>query len=123
MHDPKLKQRLHRIRVPTLVLWALPIALFRSPMGGPTGPPSWARVSSRSSAPVISHISSSLRNSGPDPLAYLGLTAVATDETEARRRGQLVGEYLRSGGIVWPPFRNPPAILPATFRSRRMPAS
>jgi alkanesulfonate monooxygenase SsuD/methylene tetrahydromethanopterin reductase-like flavin-dependent oxidoreductase (luciferase family) len=48
---------------------------------------------------------------GPDRLAYLGLVAVAADETEARRRGDLVAGYLRSGGIVWPPFRNPPGYL------------
>ena len=48
---------------------------------------------------------------GPDRFAYLGLTAVATDETEARRRGELVAEYLRSSGVVWPPFRNPPGYL------------
>jgi alkanesulfonate monooxygenase SsuD/methylene tetrahydromethanopterin reductase-like flavin-dependent oxidoreductase (luciferase family) len=47
----------------------------------------------------------------PDRLAYLGLMAVATSEVEARRRGELVAEYLRSGGIVWPPFRNPPGYL------------
>jgi alkanesulfonate monooxygenase SsuD/methylene tetrahydromethanopterin reductase-like flavin-dependent oxidoreductase (luciferase family) len=48
---------------------------------------------------------------GPDRLAYLGLLAVAASESEARRRGELVAEYLRSGGIVWPPFRNPPGYL------------
>ena len=48
---------------------------------------------------------------GPDRLAYLGLVAVAASEAEARRRGTLVAEYLRSGGIVWPPFRNPPGYL------------
>jgi alkanesulfonate monooxygenase SsuD/methylene tetrahydromethanopterin reductase-like flavin-dependent oxidoreductase (luciferase family) len=47
----------------------------------------------------------------PDRLAYLGLVAVAADEREARRRGELVADYLRSGGIVWPPFRNPPGYL------------
>jgi alkanesulfonate monooxygenase SsuD/methylene tetrahydromethanopterin reductase-like flavin-dependent oxidoreductase (luciferase family) len=47
----------------------------------------------------------------PDRLAYLGLVAVAGDETEARRRGEIVAGYLRSGGIVWPPFRNPPGYL------------
>jgi alkanesulfonate monooxygenase SsuD/methylene tetrahydromethanopterin reductase-like flavin-dependent oxidoreductase (luciferase family) len=46
-----------------------------------------------------------------DRLAYLGLVAVAADEAEARRRGELVAAYLRSGGIVWPPFRNPPGYL------------
>jgi alkanesulfonate monooxygenase SsuD/methylene tetrahydromethanopterin reductase-like flavin-dependent oxidoreductase (luciferase family) len=48
---------------------------------------------------------------GPDRLAYLGLVAVAGSEAEARRRGEQVAEYLRSGGIVWPPFRNPPGYL------------
>ena len=48
---------------------------------------------------------------GPDRFAYLGLMAVAASESEARRRGELVAEYLRSGGIVWPPFRNPPGYL------------
>jgi alkanesulfonate monooxygenase SsuD/methylene tetrahydromethanopterin reductase-like flavin-dependent oxidoreductase (luciferase family) len=48
---------------------------------------------------------------GPDRLAYLGLVAVAASEAEARRRGELVAEYLRSGGIVRPPFRNPPGYL------------
>ena len=47
----------------------------------------------------------------PDRLAYLGLIAVATSEAEGRRRGELVAEYLRSGGIVWPPFGNPPGYL------------
>ena len=48
---------------------------------------------------------------GPDRLAYLGLVAVASNEAEARRRGELVADYLRTGGIVWPPFRNPPGYL------------
>jgi alkanesulfonate monooxygenase SsuD/methylene tetrahydromethanopterin reductase-like flavin-dependent oxidoreductase (luciferase family) len=48
---------------------------------------------------------------GPDRLAYLGLVAVAAEEAEARRRGEIVAGYLRSGGIVWPPFRNPPGYL------------
>jgi alkanesulfonate monooxygenase SsuD/methylene tetrahydromethanopterin reductase-like flavin-dependent oxidoreductase (luciferase family) len=47
----------------------------------------------------------------PDRLAYLGLVAVAADEAEARRRGEILAGYLRSGGIVWPPFRNPPGYL------------
>jgi alkanesulfonate monooxygenase SsuD/methylene tetrahydromethanopterin reductase-like flavin-dependent oxidoreductase (luciferase family) len=46
-----------------------------------------------------------------DRLAYLGLVAVAANEAEARRRGELLAGYLRSGGIVWPPFRNPPGYL------------
>jgi alkanesulfonate monooxygenase SsuD/methylene tetrahydromethanopterin reductase-like flavin-dependent oxidoreductase (luciferase family) len=48
---------------------------------------------------------------GADRLAYLGLTAVADNEAEARRRGELVAAYLRTGNIVWPPFRNPPGYL------------
>jgi alkanesulfonate monooxygenase SsuD/methylene tetrahydromethanopterin reductase-like flavin-dependent oxidoreductase (luciferase family) len=48
---------------------------------------------------------------GPDRFAYLGLVAVAASEAEARRRGELVADYLRTGGIVWPPFRNPPGYL------------
>jgi alkanesulfonate monooxygenase SsuD/methylene tetrahydromethanopterin reductase-like flavin-dependent oxidoreductase (luciferase family) len=48
---------------------------------------------------------------GPDRLAYLGLVAVASSEAQARRRGELVADYLRTGGIVWPPFRNPPGYL------------
>jgi alkanesulfonate monooxygenase SsuD/methylene tetrahydromethanopterin reductase-like flavin-dependent oxidoreductase (luciferase family) len=47
----------------------------------------------------------------PDRLAYLGLVAVAANEAEARRRGELLAGYLRAGGIVWPPFRNPPGYL------------
>ncbi len=46
-----------------------------------------------------------------DRFAYLGLMAVAASEAEARRRGALVAEYLRSGGVVAPPFRNPPGYL------------
>jgi alkanesulfonate monooxygenase SsuD/methylene tetrahydromethanopterin reductase-like flavin-dependent oxidoreductase (luciferase family) len=37
--------------------------------------------------------------------------AVASDESEARRRGKLVAEYLSSGGLVAPEFRNPPGYL------------
>jgi alkanesulfonate monooxygenase SsuD/methylene tetrahydromethanopterin reductase-like flavin-dependent oxidoreductase (luciferase family) len=47
----------------------------------------------------------------PDRLAYLALLAVASNETEARRRGEIVAGYLRSGGIVAPAFRNPPGYL------------
>lgn len=46
-----------------------------------------------------------------DRFAYLGLVAVANDETEARRRGALVAQYLSSSGIVAPEFRNPPGYL------------
>jgi alkanesulfonate monooxygenase SsuD/methylene tetrahydromethanopterin reductase-like flavin-dependent oxidoreductase (luciferase family) len=57
------------------------------------------------------YVSQGRRPPPPDRLAYLGLVAVAGSEAEARRRGELVAEYLRSGGIVWPPFRNPPGYL------------
>ena len=46
-----------------------------------------------------------------DRVAYLGLVAVADNETEARRRGELVAGYLRSSAIVHVPFRNPPGFL------------
>lgn len=46
-----------------------------------------------------------------DRVAYLGLVAVAEDEAEARRRGELVAGYLRSSAIVHVPFRNPPGFL------------
>ena len=63
MHDPKLKQRLHRIRVPTLLSGARRTAFSRRPMGRPIAPPSRARASSRSSAPAISPISRAPGNS------------------------------------------------------------
>src|SRR5579872_2384225 len=43
--------------------------------------------------------------------AYLGLVAVAKDWDEARRRGDLIAGYLRTGSIVHMPFRNPPGFL------------
>jgi alkanesulfonate monooxygenase SsuD/methylene tetrahydromethanopterin reductase-like flavin-dependent oxidoreductase (luciferase family) len=46
-----------------------------------------------------------------DRFAYLGLVAVADDEAEARRRGELVAGYLSSSAIVHAPFRNPPGFL------------
>ena len=51
------------------------------------------------------------REPAADRFAYLGLLAVAASEAEARRRGALVAEYLRSGGVVAAPFRNPPGYL------------
>jgi alkanesulfonate monooxygenase SsuD/methylene tetrahydromethanopterin reductase-like flavin-dependent oxidoreductase (luciferase family) len=48
---------------------------------------------------------------GADRFAYLGFVAVAHNETEARRLGELVLSYPRSSGIVHPPFRNPPGYL------------
>ena len=48
---------------------------------------------------------------GADRFAYLGLVACANDETEARRRGDLVAGYLRTSAIVHIPYRNPPGYL------------
>lgn len=55
-----------------------------------------------------------------DRLAYLGLVAVAADETEARRRGELVAAYLRTSGIVHIPFRNPPGYLSVEDNARML---
>ena len=57
---------------------------------------------------------------GADRFAYLGLVAVASDEAEARRRGELVAGYLRSGSIVHIPFRNPPGFLPPRDNARML---
>jgi alkanesulfonate monooxygenase SsuD/methylene tetrahydromethanopterin reductase-like flavin-dependent oxidoreductase (luciferase family) len=48
---------------------------------------------------------------GPDRFAYLALFATAHNEAEARRRGELVAAYLRTGATVYPPFKNPPGYL------------
>jgi alkanesulfonate monooxygenase SsuD/methylene tetrahydromethanopterin reductase-like flavin-dependent oxidoreductase (luciferase family) len=48
---------------------------------------------------------------GADRFAYLGLVAVANDEAEARRRGDLIAGYLRTSAIVHIPYRNPPGYL------------
>jgi alkanesulfonate monooxygenase SsuD/methylene tetrahydromethanopterin reductase-like flavin-dependent oxidoreductase (luciferase family) len=53
-----------------------------------------------------------------DRFAYLGLVAVGATEEEARRRGELVAGYVRSSGIVHPPFRNPPGFLPVEDYAR-----
>jgi len=53
-----------------------------------------------------------------DRFAYLGLVAVADNEAEGRRRGDLVAGYLRSGGIVHLPFRNPPGFLSVEDNAR-----
>jgi alkanesulfonate monooxygenase SsuD/methylene tetrahydromethanopterin reductase-like flavin-dependent oxidoreductase (luciferase family) len=55
---------------------------------------------------------------GADRFAYLGLVAVADTEAEGRRRGDLVAGYLRSGGIVHVPFRNPPGFLSVEDNAR-----
>ena len=55
-----------------------------------------------------------------DRVAYLGLVAVADDEAEARRRGELVAGYLRSSAIVHVPFRNPPGFLTVDDNARML---
>jgi alkanesulfonate monooxygenase SsuD/methylene tetrahydromethanopterin reductase-like flavin-dependent oxidoreductase (luciferase family) len=51
------------------------------------------------------------RAPGPDRFAYLALFALARDEAEARRRGELVADYLRTGGMVRAPFKTPPGYF------------
>ena len=55
-----------------------------------------------------------------DRFAYLGLVAVADNDAEARRRGELVAGYLRSSSIVHVPFRNPPGFLSAEDNARML---
>jgi alkanesulfonate monooxygenase SsuD/methylene tetrahydromethanopterin reductase-like flavin-dependent oxidoreductase (luciferase family) len=51
------------------------------------------------------------KTAGADRVAYLGLVAVADNEAEAHRRGELVAGYLRTSAIVHIPYRNPPGYL------------
>ena len=60
------------------------------------------------------------RPAPPDRFAYLGLVAVADNEAEARRRGELVAGYLRSSSIVHMPFRNPPGFLSVDDNARML---
>lgn len=55
-----------------------------------------------------------------DRFAYLGLVAVADNEAEARRRGELVAGYLRSSAIVHVPFRNPPGFIAIEDQARML---
>jgi alkanesulfonate monooxygenase SsuD/methylene tetrahydromethanopterin reductase-like flavin-dependent oxidoreductase (luciferase family) len=48
---------------------------------------------------------------GPDRFAYLALLAIGHTEPQARQRGELVADYLRTGARVFPPFKNPPGYL------------
>lgn len=57
---------------------------------------------------------------GPDRFAYLALFATAHSETEARRRGELVAGYLRTGANVYPPFKNPPGYFSVDDTARLM---
>ncbi len=55
-----------------------------------------------------------------DRFAYLGLVAVAHDQDEARKRGDLIAGYVRTSPIVHLPFRNPPGYLPAEDNARML---
>jgi alkanesulfonate monooxygenase SsuD/methylene tetrahydromethanopterin reductase-like flavin-dependent oxidoreductase (luciferase family) len=55
-----------------------------------------------------------------DRFAYLALVAVAHNEADARARGERVASYLRTTGIVFPPFRNPPGFLSVEDNARLM---
>jgi alkanesulfonate monooxygenase SsuD/methylene tetrahydromethanopterin reductase-like flavin-dependent oxidoreductase (luciferase family) len=57
---------------------------------------------------------------GNDRFAYLALFATAADETEARRRGELVAAYLRTNSKVYPPFKNPPGYFSAGDTAKMM---
>jgi alkanesulfonate monooxygenase SsuD/methylene tetrahydromethanopterin reductase-like flavin-dependent oxidoreductase (luciferase family) len=56
----------------------------------------------------------------PDRFAYLGLVAVADNEAEARRRGELIAGYFYSSAIVHVPFRNPPGFLSVEDNARML---
>jgi alkanesulfonate monooxygenase SsuD/methylene tetrahydromethanopterin reductase-like flavin-dependent oxidoreductase (luciferase family) len=55
-----------------------------------------------------------------DHFAYLALFATASDEAEARRRGEFVAGYLRTGANVYPPFKNPPGYFSAEDTAKLM---
>jgi alkanesulfonate monooxygenase SsuD/methylene tetrahydromethanopterin reductase-like flavin-dependent oxidoreductase (luciferase family) len=57
---------------------------------------------------------------GADRFAYLGLVAVAPNDAEARRRGELLASYLRTGSIVHVPYRNPPGFLTVEDHARML---
>jgi alkanesulfonate monooxygenase SsuD/methylene tetrahydromethanopterin reductase-like flavin-dependent oxidoreductase (luciferase family) len=57
---------------------------------------------------------------GADRFAYLALFATAHNETEARRRGELVADYLRTSSTVYPPFKNPPGYFSVDDNVRLM---
>jgi alkanesulfonate monooxygenase SsuD/methylene tetrahydromethanopterin reductase-like flavin-dependent oxidoreductase (luciferase family) len=65
-----------------------------------------------------SHVAKFGHAPGADRFAYLGLVAVANDESEARERAHHIAGYLRTSAIVHLPFRNPPGYLPAEDNAR-----
>jgi alkanesulfonate monooxygenase SsuD/methylene tetrahydromethanopterin reductase-like flavin-dependent oxidoreductase (luciferase family) len=58
-----------------------------------------------------------------DRFGYLAMCAVADTESEARRRADLIADYLRTNGQVADPFNKPPTYFPveAMMRSIRSP--
>jgi alkanesulfonate monooxygenase SsuD/methylene tetrahydromethanopterin reductase-like flavin-dependent oxidoreductase (luciferase family) len=56
----------------------------------------------------------------PDRFGYLALVAVASSETEARRRAEFVAGYPRTSHIVAPPFRNPPGYFSVEDTARML---
>jgi len=57
---------------------------------------------------------------GAEHFAYLALVAVADNEAEARRRGDILASYFRSSAIVHVPFRNPPGFLASQDYARML---
>jgi alkanesulfonate monooxygenase SsuD/methylene tetrahydromethanopterin reductase-like flavin-dependent oxidoreductase (luciferase family) len=55
-----------------------------------------------------------------DRFGYLALIAIAKDETEARRRAELVAGYPRTSSIVAPAFRNPPGFISVADNARML---
>jgi len=55
-----------------------------------------------------------------DRFGYLALVAIAKDETEARRRAELVAGYPRTSSIVAPAFRNPPGFISVADNARML---
>jgi alkanesulfonate monooxygenase SsuD/methylene tetrahydromethanopterin reductase-like flavin-dependent oxidoreductase (luciferase family) len=55
-----------------------------------------------------------------DRFGYLAIVAVADNEREARRRGDLLADYFRSSAIVHMPYRNPPGFLSAQDYARML---
>ena len=60
------------------------------------------------------------RPPAPDRFAYLALVAIARDETEARRRAELVAAYLRTSPMVRAPFKMPPGYFSVDDMARLM---
>jgi len=56
-----------------------------------------------------------------DRFGYMGMCATADTEAEARRRADMIADYLRTNAQVAPPFNKPPGYfgLEGAFRSMR----